>query len=389
MSSVPLPMLPLEDSVMGRAADRARIANINLQILELKRSLSALRREKRLAQERLASYAYPVLTLPNEITSEIFLHFIPVYPLHPSIKGLLSPTLLTHICRQWRNTALTTPALWRSISVESVDHDSDLENSIRLKLWMTRSRSLPVSICFRRNLYKRCYSPQLYISALIPHRARWEYLELKWMPEEFGASSFLSGPMPSLREIKFSWEDKPSSVVFVDAPLLRSVDLHCFADAVNLPFAQLTSLTLTSVEPFECTPILQRTRNLVHCALTLYPSDDNPPQPEIELHILESLIFVEDAIFTDYAETFIVPALRILEIPDGFLGEDPLRSLASLISKSGCQIQELRITGTRLITKTSYREAFPSIPKLTFDLDSESEDEVSDAKTDSTSESEP
>ncbi|KAJ7127360.1 hypothetical protein C8R43DRAFT_1134620 [Mycena crocata] len=110
--------------------------------------------------------------------------------------------------------------------------------------------------------------------------------------------------------------------------------------------------------------------------------DDLPDNAEIELPSLRSLIFVEYAIFTDYAETFIVPALHILEIPNTFLGEDPLRSLASFISKSECNIQELRVTGKRSVAKTSYKEAFLFIPKLTFHPDYESEDELSDAQTD-------
>ncbi|KAJ7917678.1 hypothetical protein B0H13DRAFT_2657737, partial [Mycena leptocephala] len=62
-------------------ADRSRVADISAQILDLERSISALRIEKTQAQERLDSYKYPVLTLPNEIVSEIFIHFLPPYPL--------------------------------------------------------------------------------------------------------------------------------------------------------------------------------------------------------------------------------------------------------------------------------------------------------------------
>ncbi|KAJ7871612.1 hypothetical protein B0H13DRAFT_2554411 [Mycena leptocephala] len=81
----------------GLEADRTRIADLDAQISDLERSLSALREEKNLAQERLDSYKYPVLTLPNEIVSNIFVHFLPAYPEYPPLAGLLSPTLLTHI----------------------------------------------------------------------------------------------------------------------------------------------------------------------------------------------------------------------------------------------------------------------------------------------------
>jgi hypothetical protein len=65
-------------------ADRARVARlaaVEAKILDLERSLPRLRAEKSLAQERLESFKYPVLTQPNEITSEVLIHFlIPALP---------------------------------------------------------------------------------------------------------------------------------------------------------------------------------------------------------------------------------------------------------------------------------------------------------------------
>ncbi|KAJ7020267.1 hypothetical protein C8F04DRAFT_909373, partial [Mycena alexandri] len=66
-------------------------------------------------QEELDSYKYPVLTLPTEIICEIFIHFLPVYPECPPPAGILSPTNLTQICRQWRDIALAIPTLWRAM----------------------------------------------------------------------------------------------------------------------------------------------------------------------------------------------------------------------------------------------------------------------------------
>ncbi|KAJ6457789.1 hypothetical protein C8R47DRAFT_169699 [Mycena vitilis] len=101
----------------ARAADRARVADIDDQILELESSLSSLKAKRKFAQGRLDAYTYPVLTLPNEITSEIYVHFLPIYPECPSPIGLLSPYLSCQICRKWRDIAFSTPALWRAISL--------------------------------------------------------------------------------------------------------------------------------------------------------------------------------------------------------------------------------------------------------------------------------
>jgi hypothetical protein len=91
------------------AAVRSRITDIDTQILGLERSLSALRTERALERETLDSYKYPVLiAVPTEIISEIFIQFLPIYPLCPLSTGILSPTVLTQICRKWREIALDT-----------------------------------------------------------------------------------------------------------------------------------------------------------------------------------------------------------------------------------------------------------------------------------------
>ncbi|KAJ7633162.1 hypothetical protein FB45DRAFT_745848, partial [Roridomyces roridus] len=72
-----------------------------------------LEREK--LHQELAHYKYPVLTLPTEITSEIFIQFLPPYPARPAIVGKRSPSFLLRICRTWRNVALSTPALWCAV----------------------------------------------------------------------------------------------------------------------------------------------------------------------------------------------------------------------------------------------------------------------------------
>ncbi|KAJ7720927.1 hypothetical protein B0H16DRAFT_1386558, partial [Mycena metata] len=95
-----------------RTADRTRIAVIKAKILELERLLSSLNEEKDILQDRLDAYTYPVLTLPNEIVSEIFIHFLPVYPKTPPMIGRSSPNVLGQICRRWREIAFGTPALW-------------------------------------------------------------------------------------------------------------------------------------------------------------------------------------------------------------------------------------------------------------------------------------
>ncbi|KAJ7113036.1 hypothetical protein C8R44DRAFT_596190, partial [Mycena epipterygia] len=74
--------------------------------------INSLTIERQHLQAELDRIVYPVLTLPSEITSDIFIQSIP-RDSNPSRHT--APLLLTQICRQWRAIALATPSLWQSI----------------------------------------------------------------------------------------------------------------------------------------------------------------------------------------------------------------------------------------------------------------------------------
>ncbi|KAJ6589352.1 hypothetical protein B0H19DRAFT_1226897 [Mycena capillaripes] len=369
----------------GREEDRARLADLDAQILSLEFSLSTLRAQKARVQRRLYSYKYPVLTLPNEIVSEIFLRFLPVYPLRPPLTGILSPTLLTHICRRWREIALATPILWRGIMISN--GDVALGSLLRIcDMWLSRSGCCPLSIRMDRDEDE--VADESFLAAIVPHCARWEHLELCLSSSDLHT---IERPMPFLHHLSLILQDylgnKPA---FFDVPLLRTVVLNDQAAlGVILPWAQLTSLTLKHVYPHECVPVLQQTSNLVHCELQLFTFGGDDQLPDITLSQLESLTLMARAPIVGYLETFIVPGLHKLEIAGYLLGSSPIDSLASFISKSGCKLQEVRITGDRELYQSVYRDAFPLIQNFYFEVGdeegSESDATSSDAESDSNS----
>ncbi|KAJ6486684.1 hypothetical protein C8R45DRAFT_995522 [Mycena sanguinolenta] len=351
----------------SRAADRARIAAIEAQILSLEDSIQILKDEKFLAQERLNSYAYPVLGLPNEIISEIFIFCLPVYPSPPPLLGIRSPTNLSHICRKWREIAWSTPALWRAIEWPMDAEEGTLEI---IESWLSRSRSLPLS--FAMDSIWDVVSNEC-LAALVLHRARWEYITL-------GASNELDvlaihGAMPLLRGFELRVDDYRPSVSLIpfhDVPRLRSLtlwDFRCPADF--LPWSQLTSLPLI-FDPMESSVVLQHAVNLVHCHLVL---PDGPMSglldvslPRLKSLVLMPLSYADSA--TNYLTSLITPALRTLQVPEGFLGRNPIYTLSHFFVKSQCHLEELCITGdTRAIPESSYHNAFPQIPNVAFDMD--------------------
>ncbi|KAJ7659293.1 hypothetical protein DFH06DRAFT_1327119 [Mycena polygramma] len=322
--------------------DRDRLQVLEPQILELRRSLEALETEQASVRERLDSYKYPVLTLPNEVASEIFVQFLPPYPLCPLTYGPLSPEHLLLICKKWTEIALSTPALWRAMDLQ------DGVQSGRLNTWLRRSGGCPLS--FSIQMEHPSNEDTAALELLVPHRARWEYFELLRLPYTlfYGIPRHASAADRHTAEFPFP-------------PAL-------------LPWAQLTSLNLIGSGPHECTPILLEVSNLVYCELTLRYADTlDLPRCNISLPHLESLVLVSSVyswLPLPYLLCFVAPALRRLQLPEDGSREadrsDAIDVLNSFISMSGCKLEELRITGRCQTPSDMYIAAFPAIPKISF-----------------------
>ncbi|KAJ7734776.1 hypothetical protein DFH07DRAFT_120063 [Mycena maculata] len=159
----------------GLAAARIRLESIDLQIAELERSILSLRDEKNVLQSQLVDYIYPVLTLPNEIVSEIFVRFLPAYPELPPSFGPLSPTLLS---QKWRGIALSTPALWRAVSVPRSKEQTRKQRLSVVETFLARSGSCIRLECRLHNSDRAERKIAPFIQALLPYSARWEHLRV-------------------------------------------------------------------------------------------------------------------------------------------------------------------------------------------------------------------
>jgi hypothetical protein len=130
---------------------------------------------------------------------------------------------------------------------------------------------------------------------------------------------------------------------------------------IELPWLHLT---VRYVYTSNCTTLLQKTTNLVHCRLDL--SSPGSDQANIVIPSLESLTFDRTGHTPGHLNSFIVPSLRNLDIPERSLVPNPIGSLQSFISKSGCRLQEVHLTDEKAVSEDSYRVAFPSIPNFSF-----------------------
>ncbi|KAJ7470990.1 hypothetical protein FB451DRAFT_1252658 [Mycena latifolia] len=371
-----------DSTVLSRAEARARITELDAQISSLLATISALLNERDAFQEQLDSYIYPVLALPNEIVSEIFTHFIPVYPKRPPLVGRLSPSILGQVCRQWREIAVSTPSLWRAICLDLSDHDKHLTQLQLLKTWLERSGVSPLSI----DLYRSCYTSDVgigpFIDTVASHTFHCEEMKLYLsLPH---VQFLLSQNLPVLHTLTVNLSEEcprgaDHSVLFEQAPNLTNVTLGAYFPPFRLvlPWVQITTLHATKLLETELFEILRLAANLVHCSVGLIQgSEDDVFVIAPHMH-LQDLTFTVIIPFTSMEmgllDKLTLPALRNLQIPEPWISPTPCATLAAWISRSSCDLEQLHITHSGLF-EVSYREALPSIRKIVVDGDSDDEE---------------
>ncbi|KAJ6569331.1 hypothetical protein B0H19DRAFT_1256974 [Mycena capillaripes] len=98
---------------------RVRLAEIDGEMAELQVRLDQLATARIPIANALETIVYPILTIPPEITSEIFRQYVAEYPLHlpDSYTDSCGPPLLASICGAWRHIALNLQVIWSNITI--------------------------------------------------------------------------------------------------------------------------------------------------------------------------------------------------------------------------------------------------------------------------------
>ncbi|KAJ7720945.1 hypothetical protein B0H16DRAFT_1792250 [Mycena metata] len=232
-------------------------------------SIRALRAEKQLLEaeqetlhERLDAYTYPVLTLPPEVVSEIFVRFLPAYPKRAPQNGLLSPITLGQICQLWREIAFSTPKLWRTFGIFLRGANGEvLKDQVHVEAALRRSGSCP----------RDGISP--LFETIMAHRTRWQHLKLFMPMHNFAA---IHGPFPLLRTLTTTaWilnadDETQRSTAFRASPLLRRVAIEQYEEIFHdmLPWSQVTVLVIQGIQIKQCMTILALAPLLVYGDLT-------------------------------------------------------------------------------------------------------------------------
>ncbi|KAJ6569353.1 hypothetical protein B0H19DRAFT_1373548 [Mycena capillaripes] len=269
----------------------------------------------------LKSIIFPVLTIPPEITAEIFVRYVD----KPHGEALAEhgggPLLLASVCKEWRHIALGLQSIWANIR----EHLLDLNITT--------------------------YDHGRALAALTPYSMQWRALSCNIGMRNSYAISDIRGHIPFLRALAITLYDmnasQPPISAFSDAPNLRELTLvttyaNSLPALITLPWEQLTRLDYNHRDIPQCMKLLSLTPHLeifsVSAALSARESE---PPASVRLDRLHTLHFKRYSTLglLDYV---VLPSLKHLHIDS----VTQYSKLTPFLARPGCSIVSISFGST-------------------------------------------
>ncbi|KAJ7609218.1 hypothetical protein DFH06DRAFT_1346531 [Mycena polygramma] len=308
----------------------------------------------------LSLIIYPVLSLPVEITSHIFLCCLPTHGcVVPSPSNV--PLLLAQICRHWRDVALNTPQLWNSICGEHKIPPYALFRS-----WLTRAKGSSLSLGLAESV------PAATFDLILSYAGQIQNLDLRLSTEDF--HRLCSSPLPRLQRLATNHVSYAALREISKHTPLRELRLRdsWYADiSANLSFPLLTNLELAaeiSTETF--LDVMKNFPLLQHLKFRL---------SEESAHLATGTEGVIRIIFPHllslaFGNGYGVRVLRFVTLPSvrtiAITGYSDLEDVRSFLTRSSCAINHLIISFSSWEEVENPRELadwfseFPSVSTL-------------------------
>ncbi|KAJ7203792.1 hypothetical protein GGX14DRAFT_647949, partial [Mycena pura] len=224
------------------AALRAQLEDIDESMAALESQMTSLRAQKERVLKDLKSIAYPILTLPNEITVEI-LHFASLMWRRYSIRPQPYDSLmrLASVCQTWRALTLSTCALWDEVTADC----NIIPNAGQiLAACLPRAGSLPLDLDIELPA-----DDSSIISTLSLYGSQWRRVSLSSM-DRYGTPNGIKLPIdrlpstfPLLERLKlFNFNIPNLLVVLPHAQNLRCLELVLACSTEYAPVAPLSIL---------------------------------------------------------------------------------------------------------------------------------------------------
>ncbi|KAJ7280995.1 hypothetical protein C8J57DRAFT_1124428 [Mycena rebaudengoi] len=239
---------------------------------------------------------------------------------------------------------------------------------------MSRSKNCPLSIRLECKYYATMEEVISFVEAIIAHAERWEYIDLKAPLSLRVLELIASGPGFSLlRSVTLDHHSRTwnmpevSPSLFSNAPKLKDFALSGFGgmrSVIQLPWSQLTRISMKCLREAECVNIFQHAAALVEFRCHgVVRHHDAVPSPVAPLRCLQYLALGHR--YGPLLDRLTTPALQHLSISDSHpWAAQAIPKTEALILRSRCTLSSLRITHT-LEPEATYHSAFPLIPTIT------------------------
>jgi hypothetical protein len=285
-------MLSLSEEAHVRSSywkANSNISRLDVQINDL------LLRRRALCNYRqmLVTLLSPIRRLPPELLGEIFRYCLPQnYDEKGAHKAVMLPS---HVCKHWRDVALSTPTLWTNIVLRVTDETFESRVAL-VTAWFSRSGGLPLSFTLegQENVLP-------ILSFLLQYCNRWQYINLSVPSETLRCLEAAKGHLKGLETMvindRYIWlRDTSYSVehIFESAPRLRKVSLNSRFVWNDGSWAQLTELDTgyVSYTVGNCLALMQSMRNLQKLKICIGSGAVEEHRHSIFSHPLVSLHFL-------------------------------------------------------------------------------------------------
>ncbi|KAF7300793.1 F-box domain-containing protein [Mycena kentingensis (nom. inval.)] len=308
---------------------RAQIDKLAGAISDLENRAAVLRAQQTQLECALAAIVYPVLTIPHEITSEILVRAAP-----SSSHFDRWPLVAASVCRQWRQIALSAPALWSTLAL-TLEYPVKAP-SLLLETWILRSGALTLDLTVRLMRHEVETATRIMQNSV----ARWSRVVLSDItcldhnPDAEPAQPY-AAPHLALHGRVLLPDIDPAAW-----PALRSLVLcrhrHIAAGLISTRvLSGITSLMLHDVEPADAFAILAQTPAVEVLSVRLHDEDMARTDPQARSAILLGQLHTLRIDADELLGYLTLPALTTLVVNYMLPGRD---SVAAFIAQPGSEL---------------------------------------------------
>ncbi|KAF7347134.1 F-box domain-containing protein [Mycena venus] len=231
----------IPSTTTSAASLRTRLMEIDAEMADLHARLQQLAVARRPVVEALRSIIYPILTLPPEITAEIFKQCVDE-TITVARANWLGPLVLSSVCRAWRHIGFNLKSIWSNICIPNTYEAIPSLEKVAW-WWLPRVGGHPLDLT----------GPSPMLKALMKYSMQWRGISCPVDIDNSTSLNSIQGRIPLLRRLEITpsrrlYSGPTPITMFSEAPNLREVTLTAGSTGrvstfITLPWTQLTSFT--------------------------------------------------------------------------------------------------------------------------------------------------